>query len=166
MASSFLLLLLLLLSSFLLLLWLLLLLFFFFFRYSMRGLAFKDLGLFEQAEHDLRKAIELAPLADAAAYTNLGIINVQQARQLLAALGDKAAELLSRDDRVKVEALLTEAARYASTNPRLLMAVGDVYMRIGKQALALVYLRRVLELGMHDAGVARTVQILEAQLQR
>ena len=49
----------------------------------MRGLVFKDWEMFDEAERDLRRAIEIAPNADASARTNLGLVKIQQCFQLL-----------------------------------------------------------------------------------
>ena len=147
--------------------------------YSMRGLVFKDLNEFDQAEHDLLRAIEIAPLAERSARTNLGLLNVQRVFAMLEDVAERteAATLLqsdtrlrnmgrdiSRDDMVKIEHHVQEALSYGGHDPKVLMAVAQIHIRLGKPSMALVYLRHSLGI-QNDERVVNLIQTLEQVLQ-
>lgn len=156
--------------------------------FTMRGLCYKDLGRLDQAEADFRKAISIAPNAEASARTNLGIVKVQQAQLIIdrvenlennlgaAARGSRQQDrqrqqVVASDDKfswaekVALEELVAEALQFAGSNPSVLQAAADIYLKLGKPSLALVYLKAALRL-RPSPQLESAVQVLTAQVVR
>ena len=150
--------------------------------FTMRGLCYKDLGRLDQAESDFRRAISIAPNAEASARTNLGIVKIQQAQLIVDRVENSAGgshqqnrprradhavvssdDKFSRAEKVKAEELIAEALQYASSNPSVLQAAADVYLKLGKPSLALVYLKAALRL-RPSSQLESAVQVLAAQI--
>ena len=151
--------------------------------FTMRGLVFKDLGLLDQAEHDFRRAIEISPNSEPSAYTNLGITRVQQANAMIAERSAAStgrndlqvvrmsrAELMaagdsfSRAERVAIEERLQEGLRFAGSNPKVMRAIADAYLRVGKPSMALFVLRSLQRLEPRTPNVSELVAWLEEKL--
>ena len=149
--------------------------------YVSRGASLLEMGRWENAEADLKKAVELAP-EEPSALNYLGYswaergVNLEKAFELI-----EKAVALAPDDGAIIDSLgwahyqlgrydeavghLEQAAALVPSDPTVTDHLGDVYWRLGRETEARFQWRRALELDPNDKQQTAITRKLERGLE-